>query len=160
MVHYWISRTPQPQSTVGKNQFSPSLVLGISTDWLDLFKNTIYISFGQAGEGRGGDGTGDQFKIDICQGQAEIYGTTVRGIINQNVKEAVPESNSIPTEQVHKRENSINPPRFGNKKTACAPQCSVIVVFSLLDSALSLYDVIRSQRLLSPRPGLACLCVI
>ena len=56
------------------------------------------------------DGTGDQFKIDICQGQAEIYGTTVRGIINQNVKEVGPESNSIPTEQVHKRRS--NPARF------------------------------------------------
>ena len=44
-------------------------------------------------------GPGDRFKIDICQGQTEIYGTTFRGIINQNVKEAGPESNSIPTEQ-------------------------------------------------------------
>ena len=49
---------------------------------------------------------GDQFKIDICQGQParEIYWTTLRGIINQNVKEAGPlQSNSIPTEQVYKR---------------------------------------------------------
>ena len=98
-MEWYITGSParHSQSTVGKNQFSPSLVLGISTD---LFKNTIYISFGQ-----GWDGTGDQFKIDICQGQhrqkdrPEIYGTVLRGIINQNVKEAGPESNPIPTEQ-------------------------------------------------------------
>ena len=72
VVEWWryITGSParQPVHSVGKNQFSPSLVLGISTD---LFKNTIYISFGQ-----GWDGTGDQFKIDICQPQTEIYGTT------------------------------------------------------------------------------------
>ena len=101
LVHYWISSTPPPCPATPLS-VKTNLVLGISTD---LFKNTIYISFGQ-----GWDGTGDQFKIDICQGQhrqkdrPEIYGTTLRGIINQNVKEAGPvQSNSIPTEQVYKR---------------------------------------------------------
>ena len=54
VVEWWryITGSParQPVHSVGKNQFSPSLVLGISTD---LFKNTIYISFGQAGMGPG-----------------------------------------------------------------------------------------------------------
>ena len=53
VVEWYITGSParHSQSTVGKNQFSPSLVLGISTD---LFKNTIYISFGQ-GWDYGGD---------------------------------------------------------------------------------------------------------
>ena len=49
LVHYWISRTPP--SPASPLSVKTNLVLGISTD---LFKNTIYISFGQ-GWDYGGD---------------------------------------------------------------------------------------------------------
>ena len=48
-------------------------------------------------------GPGTNLKLIFVRDRPEIYGTTFRGIINQNVKEVGPESNSIPTEQVHKR---------------------------------------------------------
>ena len=52
LVHYWISRTPP--SPASPLSVKTNLVLGILTV---LFKNTIYISFGQMGP-----------KIDICPG--------------------------------------------------------------------------------------------
>ena len=55
-------------------------------------------------------GPGTNLKLIFVRDRSEIYGTTSSGIINQNVKEVGPESNSIPTEQVHKRRS--NPARF------------------------------------------------
>ena len=57
LVHYWISSTPPPCPATPLS-VKTNLVLGISTD---LFKNTIYISFGQGWDRAG---------IDICQAES------------------------------------------------------------------------------------------